>query len=277
MPRWSWALVLALAACSPRAEPPARPRIVAHRGASREAPENTLAAFQRAWDLGVEAIELDVRVTRDGAVVVIHDPTTTRTTGVALDVAAVTLAEIRALDAGSWKHARYAGERIPTLAEVISRTPRGRTVFVEIKSGADTVEAVAGAIRASDAERRGVQIALQGYDPVTLSKLAQALPALPAYWTVDPPTDPPDPPDPQHARRVPYEASLASAANSYGFDGLALDYRMMTEELLAGFRAAELEIDLWTLNDPAELARWVARDVRWLETDRPELAAPRSR
>src|SRR6187397_1290524 len=113
-------VALLLVGCGSYTEPhqpvgqpqPLRPRVVAHRGASFEAPENTLAAFKRAWALGVEAVELDVRVTSDDQVVVFHDPTTRRFGGVDRRVSDQTLAELRQLDIGAYKHIKYKGERI---------------------------------------------------------------------------------------------------------------------------------------------------------------------
>ncbi|MEO7092222.1 MAG: glycerophosphodiester phosphodiesterase family protein, partial [Polyangiales bacterium] len=162
--------------------PITRPRVVAHRGASHDAPENTLAAFTRAWALGVECVELDVHLTRDGEVVVMHDANTKRTTGHDGPIADQTLAALKTLDAGR-------GERIPTIGEVIATIPRGRTLFVEIKSPITTVPAVAQAIRAANPGARGATIALQSFDPDTLVALSRALPDAPAYWTVDPPLD----------------------------------------------------------------------------------------
>ena len=120
-----------------RPEPPgwAGCRVVAHRGACRRAPENTLAAFSAALELGAQAIELDVQRTRDGELVVIHDETVDRTTDGSGPVRELSLAEIRSLDAGSWFRPAFAGERVPTLSEVI-RTVRGKACLnVEIKGG----------------------------------------------------------------------------------------------------------------------------------------------
>jgi len=244
---------------------PPRPRIVAHRGASFEAPENTLAAFKRAWALGVEAVELDVRVTKDGEVVVFHDPTTLRLGGVDRPIADQTLAELRQLDVGAYKHIKYKGERIPTLAQALSTIPGGRTMFVEIKTGKETAPAIAQVIR--DAHPTSVTIALQGFDPDSLAALAAELPDTPAYWTVDPPRDAKNQP-------LPYPVSLIAETERRGFVGLALDYRAVTPELLAAASKAEISVDVWTLNETALLADWSGRDVRWIETDRPELARP---
>jgi glycerophosphoryl diester phosphodiesterase len=267
--------VLLAAGCSssrpahaPRSEATAstitRPRICAHRGASIDAPENTLAAFQLAWDQGVEAIELDVRLSRDGEVVVIHDATTARTAGLDRPVAEQTLAELRALDAGAWHAPRFAGERVPTLREVLDTVPDGGTVFVELKSGPETADAVANVIRVAHPGARGGRIALQGYDPDALARLAAAVGDAPAYWTVDPPA--------RDEQLAPYAPHVIDEARARGFAGLALDYRGVTDELVAAAREAGLLLDVWTINDAAIIRAWLAKDIRWIETDKPDLA-----
>ena len=242
--------------------PITRPRVVAHRGASHDAPENTLAAFTRAWALGVECVELDVHVTRDGEVVVMHDANTKRITGHDGAIADQTLAALKMLDAGR-------GERIPTIGEAIATVPRGRTLFVELKSPIATVPAVAKAIRDADPAARGATIALQGFDPDALAAFSRALPDAPAYWTVDPGMD-------AQEHFLPYPLEIVDEAKRRGFAGIALLYVSVTDELLAEARGVGLEVDVWTINDPAPLAIAMARtDLRWIETDRPDLVAPR--
>ena len=110
---------------------------IAHRGASSYAPENTFAAFDKALELGVNHVELDVHFSRDGHIVVIHDDTVDRTTDGSGPVADMTLAELRGLDAGSWFGPEYSGERIRTLAEIFEQY-KGRLYFhVEIKARAE--------------------------------------------------------------------------------------------------------------------------------------------
>ena len=111
-----------------------RPRVIAHRGFSGVAPENTLAAFRRAIEIGADMIEVDVALTGDGHVVCLHDETLDRTTDGQGLLAAATFEEVRRLDAGSWFAPELAGEKVPTLAEVLDLA-RGRIlVNVEIKS-----------------------------------------------------------------------------------------------------------------------------------------------
>jgi len=109
--------------------------VAAHRGGASCRPENTLAAFRHAIDVGVHQIELDVRRTADGELVVLHDPTVDRTTDGRGRVCDLRLAELRALDAGSWWRGEFAGERIPTLREVLTAMPPDVWINVQIKRG----------------------------------------------------------------------------------------------------------------------------------------------
>jgi glycerophosphoryl diester phosphodiesterase len=264
--------------------------IVAHRGASAAAPENTLAALRLGWSMGAESCEIDVRVTADGQVVLMHDATTGRTagrddavgvagaagaagtTGTAdLEVATSTLADLRRLDVGAWKDARYRGERVPTLGEALDATPPARMLFVEIKTGADDADTIAAAIRAADPRARGADVALQAYDPDALAAVAARLPGVAAYWTVDPPIVERD------GRRfaLPYPPALAQEAAGRGFAGVAIDHRAAgapDDPFVAAVAAAGLVLDVWTVNDAAAIGAWRARGARWIETDHPELA-----
>src|SRR5512136_1133404 len=108
---------------------------VGHRGARGHAPENTLASFDLAVEMGVSAVETDLHLSKDGEVVLIHDHTVDRTTDGHGFVKDMTLRELKQLDAGSWYDARFAGEQIPTLSELLDWA-RGRVgVAIEIKNG----------------------------------------------------------------------------------------------------------------------------------------------
>lgn len=102
--------------------------IIGHRGASHDAPENTLAAFKLGWEQGADAVELDIWLTKDGKIVCLHDADTKRTTGVLKKAADSTLAELRTLDAGTWKDAKWRGEKIPTLTEALAAIPRRQAI-----------------------------------------------------------------------------------------------------------------------------------------------------
>ncbi|MCS7313960.1 MAG: glycerophosphodiester phosphodiesterase family protein [Bryobacterales bacterium] len=111
------------------------PLVVAHRGASRYAPENTLAAFRKAIELGADLIEFDVRETKDGHLVIMHDDTVDRTTDGEGRVSDLTLEQIKKLDAGSWFGPQFKGERVPTLEEALGTIKGGAMPDVDFKAG----------------------------------------------------------------------------------------------------------------------------------------------
>lgn len=124
-----------------------RPRVIAHRGASAERPESTLAAFCRAIEIGADAIEIDVRTSQDGVLFLLHDPTLDRTTDGAGPAAQRTIAELQALDAGGRFDASYRGERIPTLVETLELCRGKIDVLLDLKEDNDAfAKAVADAV-----------------------------------------------------------------------------------------------------------------------------------
>jgi glycerophosphoryl diester phosphodiesterase len=133
----------------------AAPLVIAHRGASVVAPENTLAAFEAAVRLQAEAIELDAKLSRDGQVVCFHDRTLERTTGAKGTPGSLDLQELRALDAGAWKGEPFQGERIPTLAEVLDAVGGRALVNIELSDyWGDQAKLVAAAL--ADVRRQGL-------------------------------------------------------------------------------------------------------------------------
>ena len=108
--------------------------IIGHRGASYDAPENTLASVKLAFEQGADASEIDIYLTKDNRIIALHDKTTKKTTGKDWKPGDRTLAELASLDAGSWKDKKYAGERIPTLEALLDTIPEGRKLVIEIKS-----------------------------------------------------------------------------------------------------------------------------------------------
>lgn len=160
-------------------QPRSQPLVIAHRGSSATAPENTLAAFHLAADQAADAIELDVDLTRDGHVIVMHDATIDRTTDGHGRVADLTLAEIRRVDAGAWKSAEFTGERVPLLAEVFEAVGRRVLINVEIKGMSlrgNGLEAQVAAL----IEKHGLidRVILSSFNPFALRRAKRAEPRL---------------------------------------------------------------------------------------------------
>jgi glycerophosphoryl diester phosphodiesterase len=235
--------------------------IIAHRGASGVAPENTLAAVRRAWALGADGVEIDIRLTRDGVPVCSHDARTGRLSDVDSAIAELTLEELRRIDVGDWKDPAYAGEPIPTLEEVLATVPPRKTLLIEVKDvpAHDLARALTPILarhRKFIAERQvyfmsffpDLLWSLQGHFPdLTLLLLAEKLNRVP-------PKIPP---------QVP---SDALPVHGIGFSH-QLDIPAATLDALA--RAGAI-LAVWTENDPARRAFWEKAGFDFLITDWPE-------
>jgi glycerophosphoryl diester phosphodiesterase len=157
-----------------------KPTIFAHRGASRHAPENTLAAFEVAVQQGADGIELDAKLTADGQVVVIHDQSLERTTATAGKVKEMTLSQIKALDAGSHFDCAFRGEPIPTLEEVLVNFGRLTYINIELTNYTsildDLPEKVAGLVKKYGLEKR---VLFSSFNPLALIRVRRQLPQCP--------------------------------------------------------------------------------------------------
>ncbi|MGF1474421.1 MAG: glycerophosphodiester phosphodiesterase family protein [Geminicoccaceae bacterium] len=233
--------------------------LFAHRGASAFAPENTLAAIGQAARRGAEWVEVDVQLTADGALVVIHDHQVDRTTDGSGSVQEKTLGELQALDAGSWFDPRFAGEQIPTLEQVLVLCERfGLRINVELKHAADqaraTAEALARTLEGVPADRLLISsfngdALLRFRERQPLIRVGALFEALPGDWF-----------------------RLADDMEAYS---VHLSHRRLTVEQAAQVRATERKLFVYTVNDERLLARLISWRVDGVFTDRPgELSSP---
>ena len=150
---------------------------IAHRGFSSRYPENTLLAFHKALELGVTNVELDLQLTFDGHLIVMHDLTVDRTTNGSGTVSDLTLNEIRELDAGSWKDPDYAGLKVPTYEEILNGLAPSTTIVTELKFvGNNGIQKVVDLIQSHDAYDR---VAISSFDLPKLPIIKQMAPELP--------------------------------------------------------------------------------------------------
>ncbi|MDZ7618353.1 MAG: glycerophosphodiester phosphodiesterase [Patescibacteria group bacterium] len=238
--------------------------IVAHRGASHDAPENTLAAINLAWEQGADAVEIDVYLSADGHVVAAHDATTKRTAGVDRMVAEQTLAELKTLDVGRWKDPRFAGERIPTLEEILKTVPDGRRMFIEVKCGPEIVEALRRVCLESG--KSPWQTTVISFNLEVVREVKKTMPGVPAYWVM---SVTPRAADPNEPKNVPL-AQQIPAAKEAGADGLDVNWKSgIDADYLATVRRAGLELHAWTVNDAEQARTLAAVGIDSITTDRP--------
>ena len=235
--------------------------IVAHRGASWDAPENTLAAFRLAWDQQADAVELDLRLSGDGRLMVHHDADTRRTCGRRLVIANSSIEQLGELDAGRWKASAWAGERIPELAEVIATTPPGRALMIELKSGPEIVPALSRVLLSCGLANS--QITLMAFDVETMRQVKRALPDIVCHQVVSTRSS-------RRWGRVATVDSMIAVASEAGLDGLNLDAKFVIDAAFASrVHAAGLGLHVWTVNDPVKARALKLAGVDGITTDRP--------
>lgn len=243
------------------------PLILAHRGASAYAPENTLAAFRLARELGADGIELDVQLTRDQVPVVIHDESVNRTTNGQGVVTEMTIGEIARLDAGSWKGDSFRAEPVPTLAQVFDALsdwlkPTGRArpclINVELKTERIRTEGLEREVLNVIA-RYGVEdrVLLSSFNPLSLYRARKINPRL--------------------MRGLLYDNSLPIYFRNAWFRFLASpqamhpEYPMIDARYMEWAQSHRLKVNTWTVDDPTEAVRLSQLGVNALITNVPDV------
>lgn len=234
--------------------------IIAHRGASYIAPENTMASVMLAWEKGVDA-EIDVHLSKDNQILVIHDASTKRTGQIDLEVKETEHQELRKIDVGSFKSEEYAGEQIPFLADIIKTIPPGRKLYVEIKCGKEVLPILEKLITESG---KISQIVIIGFDLETVT-LSKKLIDVPTYWLKGTEKDK------ETEEWIPHNPQLVQIAENNGLDGLDVHYAGITKEFMDAVKASGQKLYVWTVDDPEEAIRLVRLGVAGITTNRPEL------
>jgi glycerophosphoryl diester phosphodiesterase len=240
------------------------PLIIAHRGASFAAPENTVAAIQEAWKEGADGTEVDIYLTQDGRLVAIHDHTTQRTTNADLDVQSSTLEELTRLDAGSWKSPQWAGEPIPTLEAVLAAVPAGKILYIELKGGKEILPELKQVIDASGKPRE--EIILIDFKIENLIAAKAILPDIRKLWLegarhVDPVTNAPI---------YPEMSEVVAKVKQAGLDGLDLHHGFpINKAIMDMLKSHGLTVAVWTIDQPAIAEQWAASGVDAITTNKP--------
>jgi glycerophosphoryl diester phosphodiesterase len=230
---------------------------IAHRGASGAAPANTLAAFEKALALGADGIELDVRLCADGVPVVIHDATVDATTDGSGRVRTMTLAQLKALDAGSGFDPSFAGERIPTLMEVLEAVGEQLLVNIELKSGAwgdgGLAQAVAEAVEGCGL---GERVLLSSFSPLALRRVQRIAPQLATALL--------------YTRSTRASPGLGRLISRRPYAAVHPEHTMVDEGTVRWARERNYRVHAWTVDEAAEMRRLIGCGVDGIITNAPD-------
>lgn len=231
--------------------------LIAHRGESYDAPENTLAAIGLAWDRGATAVEIDARLCADGVLMVSHDPDTRRIGGTRRPIYRQTEAELRRLDAGAWKHARWAGARMPRLRDVLATVPTRGRLFIEMKEGAETVPPLQADLAQS--RLRPAQATVMSFHEATVAAAVRALPENEVCLLLRA----------RDYRTLQAWSHAIVRARQLGARSLDVEaHSRLNRTLITAAHTAGLNVYTWTVNRTPIARRLAAAGIDGITTDR---------
>jgi glycerophosphoryl diester phosphodiesterase len=234
---------------------------IAHRGESSLVPENTLASIKQAWFHNADGVEIDVRLSKDNKIVVIHDANTKRTSGVSGKVKSYTLESLKKLDVGVWKGKKWLNERIPTLEEVLETIPTGKFVMIEIKSSIAILPSLKKLLHKSSIKNS--QIKLAGFGLKKMSLVKKALPQFEVF----------------RIKRVDRENiilnsyrlnRLIKSSKNNNLDGISLSYsRWLNKKKIERIKSSGLKVFVWTVDNPIKAIRLINSGIDGIISNKP--------
>ncbi|MCK4855849.1 MAG: hypothetical protein KAT31_16330 [Bacteroidales bacterium] len=226
--------------------------IIAHRGASHDAPENTLASVNMAWERGADAAEVDVHLSKDKRIMVIHDGDTKRTTGENMVIRESMSSDLRSLDASNSMD-QFRGERIPFLEEVVATVPEGKILFVEVKTDTLILPYLVALLEDNPKKSRVVVIS---FDFDVCAMMKKEIPAIPVYWL-------------HYTLSGSYKTKWISRAGEAGLDGLNFRHKGISNEYVEAVHRSGMKMFAWTVDDPEEAARLIEFGIDGITSNRP--------
>ncbi len=225
----------------------ASPLIVAHRGASKDAPENTLPAFQLAWEQGADAIEGDFFLTADGHIICYHDKTTEKLNGKGQLIEELPLEDYRKYDVGAWHSPKYKGTHIPTISEVFATVPPEKSIYVEVKCGPEIVPMLLKEIQASGLKDE--QIVVIAFDAEVIREVKLKAPQFKTCWLSGFKK--------QESESInPSPSEVLETLKDIRADGFSSSNKHITGDYIKTILEAGYEYHVWTVDDPKEAKRF---------------------
>lgn len=254
----SFSLPRALATTSSK---PTKLLRIAHRGASGYAPENTLAAFDKAVEMKCDYIELDIHLSKDRKIVVIHDNTVDRTTDSSGKVCDLTLAELQQLDAGSWFDKRFKGETIPTLDEVLERYRGKIGILIEVKdpsSSPGIEDELAKLLQSKNMDKpNNDKIIVQSFDHKSIRYFKSIMPNIPVGVLLS-----------YRITEIPDKE--LDEFNQYA-DYVNPNYRIVNNILVKRIHNRNMKINPWTVNNPKTVIKLIRDKVDGIISNYPDI------
>lgn len=233
-------------------------QIIAHRGASNTAPENTMSSFELGWKWA-DGVELDIQRSKDGKAMVIHDADTNRVSDKNYAIPGTDSATLRTVDVGSFKDQKYAGEKIPFIEEVLAAQPKDRILLIEIKCGQDILPLLCDAIKSSGKQD---VVRIIGFDINVITAFKKMMPTVPVYWL-----------NATNKANPTYDAAgIIKTVKDHGLDGADLEMTAVDKPLVDAMKAAGLTTVVWTVDDPLDMKRVIDAGVDGITTNRPDVA-----
>jgi glycerophosphoryl diester phosphodiesterase len=236
------------------------PLIIAHRGESYDLTENTLSAINLAWEKGADGVEIDVQLSKDNEVVVIHDKNTKRLSGENHLVKSLSAEKLKSLDIRTKRGRKHFTEKIPLLSEVISALPVAKLLFIEVKCGTEIIPALKTIVNRSKLNKN--QVKLIGFNLKTMSAVKNNFPNHEVFLIKR-----------IHIERIISPKSLwdnlISKIKGHSLDGLNLAYtRLLTSEVVNNLKHNKLKIYVWTINNHRKALRLIDMNVDGYMSDR---------
>lgn len=250
-----WSCVISSCAQELKPELNSGIEIIGHRGAAYLAPENTLASVLKAVELGADAVEVDIYLSKDNRIVVIHDATTNRTTNQNLLVAETNYSELSKLDAGSYKSPEYRGEKIPLLEDILDCLPDDINIYIEVK---ETIRIIPYLKLLLDKHPRKQQFRIIAFDIETISEAKKQMASIPCYYL-------------KSSISKEQYGSFVDELIKRGLDGADLHHSTITPRLVKKLKRAGLPCLAWTVNTEDEAHSLIKMGVVGITTDRPGL------
>jgi len=230
-------------------------KIIGHRGASDDAPENTISSIKEAFMQGADGVEVDVRLTKDERIVCIHDKNTIRTTGLSLEVKNTNYRELKNLDAGSWKGAAWKDELIPSLEEVLKEVPINKEIFIEIKTSLEIIDPLISLVLSSKIMQKN--ITMISFNAEVIKEIKLRLPKvtcnlLTAF-------------DPSYN-----EKDLPQLLKKIDADGVGVqNHAKLTKDFIEKIKNINKDVHVWTVNEGEKAKKYSLLGLSSITTNKP--------